>query len=121
MAEHWSPDLCSHAYFAVQVRPRAYFGNDDDPYAGAGELVSEDPIRGQDRYCRYHWGGRFQIAEHGGAVPTHCVQVAAEQPATYAGFGFIDPDTGGYRVISPTQNPPVYEARYGTTPGGPPI
>jgi len=49
------------------------------------------------------------------------VEVAGHVSRQYAGFGFIDPETGGYRVLSATQNPPVYEVRYGTHPQGPPV
>ncbi len=119
MPDNWSPNLCNHAYFGVQIRPMNHLSrNPDDPFVGSGDIVSDDPIRGEDRYCRIHWGGRFEIGEHGGAVPTHCVIRAAYASAVYRGVGWIDPATGGYKVLSATQNPPVYDVRYGTPVGG---
>lgn len=119
--EYWNPDRCTHAYFGVQVRPQDYYFRGDDPLVGSGDIRSDDPIRAVDRYCRIHGGGAMQIAEHGGAVPTHCAIQVADSPATYRGFGYIDPETGGYRILSATQNPDVFEARWGTVPAGDPI
>ncbi len=121
MHEQWSPDRCAHARFSVQIRPDQYLSPDrDDPFVGSGEIVSEEPIRAQDRYCRRHLGGRFAIVENGSAVPMHCAMVAGESPAAYEGFPYIDPETGAYRVLSATQNPRVFEARFGTLPQGTP-
>ncbi len=122
MPDLWSPDRCTYTHLGVQIRPKGHLSPDpDDPLIGAGELVSDSPIRGQDRYCRQHWGGRFQIAEHGGAIPTHCAMEVGDVPASYEGVVYIDPDTGGLKILSPTQNPRVYEARYGTHPQGGPV
>lgn len=119
MPDNWSPNLCTFAYFGVQIRPRDYYTrNQNDPLVGAADIRSDDPIRGVDRYCRIHGGGAMQIAEHGGAVPTHCVIRPADDSEVYAGVGYIDPETGGYRILSATQNPDVYEVRYGTLPVG---
>lgn len=119
--EYWEPKLCTHAYFRVGIRPKDYYWKGDDPLVGSGDIRSVDPIRAQDRFCRIHGGGAFQIAEHGGAVPTHCVAQVAAASATQEGFGFIDKLTGGYRILSATQSPEVYEARWGSLPTGAPI
>ena len=118
MPDNWSPNLCTYAHFTVQVRPQDYYFRGDDPLVGAADIRSDDPIRAVDRYCRIHGGGVMQIAEHGGALPTHCVMRPADVSAAYTGIGYIDPETGGYRILSATQNPDVYEARYGTLPLG---
>ena len=117
--DNWSPNLCTHAHFGVQIRPRDYYTrNPNDPLIGAADIRSDDPIRANDRYCRIHGGGVMQIVEHSGAVPTHCVTRPADDSVVYTGVGYIDPATGGYRILSATQNPDVYEVRYGTLPVG---